>query len=68
MHSNKRIISMFGELSGEQLFTLDRNDFNRFCEDEAAHLDSQIRVQKSLCGVSDFKQFKHRQLEWFIGF
>lgn len=46
---------MFGELTGEQLFTLERADFDKFCYEEAAHLDSQILVQKSLCGVRNRK-------------
>ena len=44
---------MFGELNGAQLFMLNRYDFEKFCgREEGAHLDSQIRVQKSLSGVS----------------
>ena len=43
---------MFGELNGAQLFTLNKSDFEKFCgKEEGARLDSQITVQKSLCGV-----------------
>ena len=46
---------MFGELNGAQLFTLNKFDFEKFCgKDEGTRLDSQITVQKSLCGVSFF--------------
>jgi hypothetical protein len=44
---------MFGELNGAQLFSLTKSDFEKFCgKEEGSRLDSQIRVQKSLCGVS----------------
>lgn len=43
---------MFGELDGAQLFTLNKNDFEKYCgKEEGSRLDSQITVQKSLCGV-----------------
>ena len=49
---------MFGELNGSQLFTLNKYDFEKFCgKEEVARLDSQITVQKSLCGVSFFLIF-----------
>ena len=44
---------MFGELNGAQLFSLTKSDFEKFCgKEEGSRLDSQIRVQKSLCGVN----------------
>lgn len=44
---------MFGELNGAQLFTLNKSDFEKFCgKEEGGRLDSQITVQKSLCGVN----------------
>ncbi len=44
---------MFGELNGAQLFTLNKSDFETFCgKEEGSLLDSQIRVQKSLCNVN----------------
>lgn len=50
---------MFGELNGAQLFTLNKYDFEKFCgKDEGVRLDSQIRVQKSLCGVNNSFCFK----------
>jgi hypothetical protein len=50
---NKRIVLMFGELNGAQLFSLTKSDFEKFCgKEEGSRLDSQIRVQKSLCGVN----------------
>ncbi len=42
---------MFGELTGEQLFTLEKSDFEIYCgKEEGIHLDSQVKVQKSLSG------------------
>ncbi len=58
---------MFGELNGAQLFSLTKSDFEKFCgKEEGSRLDSQIRVQKSLCGVSLllFKFFVI--LDWII--
>ena len=43
---------MLGELNGVQLFSLTKYDFEKFCgKEEGARVDSQIKVQKSLCGV-----------------
>jgi hypothetical protein len=47
----------FGELTGKQLFTLIKDDFEKYCgKDEGSRLDSQIRVQKSICGVSIIRE------------
>lgn len=44
---------MFSELTGEQIFMLEKEDFEKYCgNQEGTHLDSQIKVQKSLCGVT----------------
>lgn len=44
---------MFSELTGEQIFMLEKEDFEKYCGvHEGNHLESQIKVQKSLCGVS----------------
>lgn len=49
---NQRVVLMFGELNGSQLFSLTRSDFEKFCgKEEGTRLDSQIKLQKSLCGV-----------------
>ena len=49
---SKRVILMFSELNGVQLFSLNKLDFEKFCgKEEGIRLDSQIKVQKSLCGV-----------------
>lgn len=42
---------MLGELNGAQLFSLTKSDLEKFCGKEGARLDSQLKVQKSLCGV-----------------
>lgn len=43
---------MLGELNGSQLFSLTKNDLEKYCgKEEGARLDSQLKVQKSLCGV-----------------
>ena len=54
-----RTVFTFGELTGKQLFTLIKDDFEKYCgKDEGSRLDSQIRVQKSICGVSiDWENF-----------
>ena len=44
---------MLSELNGSQLFSLSRLDFEKFCgKEEGVRIDSQVKVQKSLCGVS----------------
>ena len=43
---------MLGELNGAQLFSLTKSDLEKFCGKEGARLDSQLKVQKSLCGVN----------------
>ena len=49
---------MLGELTGEQLFTLEKADFEAYCgKEEGTHLDSQIRVQKSLSEVLIYTRF-----------
>jgi hypothetical protein len=48
---SKKVVLMFGELNGAQLFSLNKFDFGK---EEGARLDSNIRVQKSLCGVNTF--------------
>lgn len=51
-----RVVLMFGELNGIQMFSLKKSDFEKFCgKEEGARLDSQIRIQKSLCGVYIYK-------------
>lgn len=46
---------MFSELNGAQLFSLNREDFEKFCgKEEGIRLDSHVKIQKSLCGVSFF--------------
>lgn len=44
---------MFSELNGAQLFSLNREDFEKFCgKEEGIRLDSHVKIQKSLSGVS----------------
>ena len=44
---------MFGELDGIQIFSLSKEDFEKYCgKDEGSRLFSQISIQKSICGVS----------------
>jgi hypothetical protein len=50
-----KTVFTFGELTGKQLFTLNKIDFEKYCgKEEGSRLDSQVTVQKSLCGVSNF--------------
>jgi len=47
---SNEVIQMFSELTGEQIFMLEKEDFEKYCgNQEGTHLDSQIKVQKSLC-------------------
>jgi hypothetical protein len=51
---SKKVVLMFGELNGGQLFSLNKFDFEKFCgKEEGARLDSNIKVQKSLCGFKE---------------
>lgn len=53
-----RTVFTFGELTGKQLFTLNKADFEKYCgREEGSRLDSQVTVQKSLCGVSILKTY-----------
>ncbi len=48
---------MFGELSGAQMFALNKADFESFCgKEEGSRLHSQIAIQKSLSGVKNIKK------------
>ena len=43
---------MFGELTGREIFTFRKREFEKFCgKVEGSKLDGIILVQKSICGV-----------------